>query len=110
MSLAGVSGRMLTRHGRAMTLRRIVGTGPTYTEATVLGHLTSYRPNEIVGLIKQGDARATIGPALGAIAAPPRTADSLVVDGRTWAVQGAVPRYVGTMLVGYELHVRGGGA
>ncbi len=108
MSLAGVTGRMLARHGRPMTLRRIAGTGPGYAEATVQGHLTSYRPNEIAGLVKQGDARVTIGPSIGPIAPPLRAADQLVVDGRTWAVQGATPRYSGGTLVGWELHVRGG--
>ncbi len=108
MSLAGVTGRMLARHGRPMVLRRLVGTGPGYHEVAVRGHLTSYRSNEIIGLVKQGDARVTIGPDLGPITPPLRAADQLVVDGRTWAVQGATPRYSGATLVGWELHVRGG--
>ena len=111
MPLATSTGRMLARYGRAMTLRRRVGTGSTFTEISVTATLRDFSPDRVVGGVMQGDAEAVIDAApvldksgFGA----PRKGDLLVADGRTWAVQGAKPRAVGSTVVAYDLWVRGG--
>ena len=99
---------LLVRHGRAMTLRRRVGMTTTFTEATALGVLRGFSPDELVGGVMQGDARVILDATPVAALAPPRKGDFLVADGRTWSVQGAHARMVGDDLAAYELWVRGG--
>lgn len=111
MTLAASTPRMLARNGRAMTLRRRVGTTAAFTDVTVVGRLRDFSPEQLVGGVMQGDAEAVIdaGPVLAAAGfAPPRKGDLLVVDGRTWAVQGCQPRAIGAQVVAYDLWVRGG--
>lgn len=109
MSLRGVTGRMLARNGRPMVLKRRIGTSYDFAEATVQGFMTAYSPEEITGLLMQGDARVVIAPVAGALATPAAN-DVLVVDGFDWTVMGATPRHVGSTLDGWTLWVRGGGA
>lgn len=108
MSLARAFRGVLARNGRTMTLRRRVGTSATFTEASVTGYATAYRPEQLAGLVKQGDQKIVIGPALGAIAAPLKAPDMIVLDGRSYAIQGATPRMVAGVVVGYEIWARGG--
>lgn len=109
MSLAGTVTRMLARNGRPMTLRRRVGTAlATFNSATVQGFLVSFAPQEVIGLVQQGDARVTISPDVGATLAAPRENDVLLVDGKAWRVMGAHALYAGTTLAGWRLWVRGG--
>lgn len=108
MTLPDATTRMLARTGRAMTLKRRIGTGATFTEATVQGFASAYRPEHLTGLVRQGDLKVVIGPDTGAVTAPIKAPDMLVVDGRSYAVQGATARMVGDAIAGYELWVRGG--
>lgn len=91
-----------------MVLKRQIGTTTTYTEATIRGFASAYRPQDLVGLVKQGDLKVVIGPSLGAIAPPLKKPDRIVIDGRAYVIEGATPRYVGTAIDGHELWVRGG--
>jgi hypothetical protein len=109
MSIARSVSRMLARNGRPMTLRRRVGTAlTTFNSATVTGFLVSFAPQEVVGLVQQGDARVTITPNVGTTLSAPRENDSLLVDGKAWRVMGAQPLYAGATLTGWRLWVRGG--
>ena len=108
MSLASAVSDMLARNGRAMTLKRRVGTSAAFTEASVTGYASAYRPEQITGLVRQGDLKVVIGPDTGAVAAPLKAPDMIVIDGRSYAVQGATARMVGDAIAGYELWVRGG--
>lgn len=108
MSVATSVGRMVARNGRPMTLRRRVGTGSTFTTADVTGFMVSFSPQEVAGLVQQGDARVTITPNVGTTLAAPRENDSLLVDGKAWRVMGAQALYAGTTLAGWRLWVRGG--
>lgn len=108
MSLVATTARHLAQRGRPMVLRRRVGATAAFVEATVQGFLRQFRPEEVAGLIKQGDATVVLAPDIAPIPAPPRPGDSLVVDGRTWTVQGASPRRVGAALAAWDLHVTGG--
>ena len=108
MSLANATARQLAAKGRPMTLRRRTGTTSAFTEATVQGYPSAYRPEQLTGLVKQGDLKVIIGPDLGAITAPIKAPDMIVIDGRSYAVQGATARMVGDAIAGYELWVRGG--
>lgn len=101
----------LALYGRPMTLRRRVGTTAAFTSVTVQGIDRSYRPGEIMGAIEQGDAQVTIsGNEIAAVAwpGPPRRLDTIVIDGQTWTVQGADSKTIGSALIAYVLHVRGG--
>ena len=90
-----------------MILRR---TGQT--DLDVRGTLNSYRPESVPvgGDVKQGDGQVNImNDEIAAAGWPtPRKTDQLSIDGRTWAVMGAVPVYDGPALIGWTLWVRGG--
>lgn len=101
----------LARLGRPMTLRRRIGTTASFTSVTVNGVDRSYQPGEVMGAIEQGDAQVTIGGSEIAAAAwpgPPRRLDTILIDGQAWTVQGADSKTIGSTLIAYVLHVRGG--
>jgi hypothetical protein len=111
VSLVSGTPRILARYGRAMTLRRRVGTGATFTDIAVTATLRDFSPEQLVGGVMQGDAEAVVGAThVLAVAgfAPPRKGDLLVADGRTWAVLGCKPRAVASTVVAYDLWIRGG--
>jgi hypothetical protein len=100
----------LKDNGRPMKLRRRVGTTSTFTDVDVYGADRGYKPDEIAGLLQQGDRRVTIGTAeilAASWPAPPRKGDFLVIDGVSTAVQGVEPRYLGTTPLAYVMWVRG---
>lgn len=97
---------MLAARGRAMTLRR---TGQA--DLTVVGFATAYRPEQVAGAVRQGDQRVAITAIEIAAASwpgPPRPGDFLVVDGKTWAIEGAEPKHEGLVCAGFDLWIRGG--
>jgi hypothetical protein len=109
MGLSSIPARLLTRHGRAMTLRRRTGTSESFTEVTIYGFAVSYSAQDIAGHIQQGDARVTLAPNAGALTAP-RDGDFLVIDGAHWAFVGPPEAvYVGSDLSAWRAHIRGGG-
>lgn len=110
MSAATATRNLLARFGRAMTVRRRVGTGATFTTATAHGALGAYRPDQLVGGVMQGDAQIILdaAPIIAAGLAPLVKGDQVVADGRTWAAQGVQARYDGPRLCAFELWVRGG--
>lgn len=100
----------LRKYGRTMRLRRRVGTTTAYTDVDVKGTDKGYQPDELAGLLQQGDRRITISNAEIAAAnwpGPPRKGDFLVIDGVSTAVQGAEPRYLRTEVLAHVLWVRG---
>lgn len=105
--LAGITARQLRAKGRPMVLHRRIGKTDAFTAATVQGFASAYKPQELVGLVQQGDLKVVIGPDLGEIAAPPKKPDQILIDGRAYTIQGAAARYVGAAIDGYELWVRG---
>jgi len=104
--------RFLAVKGRPMVLRRILTVNPqTFSDVTFQGFLHAYRPEEMAGDIRQGDANVwALNDEITAAAwpAPVRTRDVVVTDGRTWTVQGAQPLYEGPTLIGYAIWIRGG--
>jgi hypothetical protein len=98
---------MLARHGRAMTLRRRTGTTETFTDAAVRGYLTSFRPDQLTGGVRQGDAQVTLGSATAPLSGV-ATGDLLTIDGASWSVLRAQPLYAGATVAGWRLWVRGG--
>jgi hypothetical protein len=100
----------LSENGRFMKLRRRIGTTTSFTDVDVYGADRGYKPQEIAGLLQQGDRSVTIGTAEIVTAswpAPPKKGDFLVIDGVSTAVQGAEPRYLGNAVLAYILWVRG---
>ncbi|MCA3378419.1 MAG: hypothetical protein INF64_15005 [Roseomonas sp.] len=100
--------RMLARYGRAMTLRRRIGTGTTFNEATADGYIRAFSPEEITGGVMEGDARVILDAEPLTSLAPPRKGDFIVIDNKTWSVLGAHARMVTDNVAAYDLWVRGG--
>lgn len=96
----------IAKYGRAMVLKRRVGTTSAFTECTVNGAGQQYSPDQLVGGITQGDRRIRIAQSdidAASWPGPPRKGDFL--DGA--AVQGVEPLYWGDDLVGFQVWVRG---
>lgn len=92
---------MLRRRGRAMTLKRRVGTTSTFTEVALYGASRTYRPEELVGGLQQGDREIVIG-STGEFGAPKKND---VIDGGT--VQAVDTKYDAAVAVAYVMTVRG---
>jgi hypothetical protein len=96
----------LRRAGRPMLLCRRIGTTSTFTDASIYGRSHGYKPNELVGLVQQGDRRIRISQLEIAAAnwpGPPKKGD--ILDSGT--IQGAEALYDGEALVGFVCWVRG---
>ena len=110
-TLGNARQRLLAARGRPMTLHRISVDAPPVT-VTVVGTLRLFNPQDLTGAVKQGDARIEIGHDEIAAASwplPPSSPDQVLVDGQTYSVQGAMPVCDGPTIIGWSLHVRGGG-
>lgn len=97
--------RRLAVVGRPMSLRRQA------VAVTVQGSFRAYTPDQITGGIVQGDAQVSILDdeiAAAAWPGPPRRGDTMLIDGKTWALQGATPVHDGALLIGHDLWIRGG--
>lgn len=92
---------MLRRQGRAMTLKRRIGTTSTFTEVALYGVSRTYRPEELVGGLQQGDRELVIGKT-GEFGTPKKND---AIDGGT--VQAVDAKYVADTVVSYILTVRG---
>ncbi|WP_160119643.1 hypothetical protein [Rhodovarius lipocyclicus] len=106
--IADVTSRMLTRHGAPAELRRRIGTTEQFGTDPCRAFITSYSPEQLVGQIRQGDARAVVDgdfPLLGG----PEPGDVLEQDGKLWTLMGAKERRVRGVLGGYDLWLRGAG-
>ena len=101
----------LQRYGRPMRLRRRVGTTSSFQDVDVRGVSAGYKPDEVVGLVQQGDRRVTISnaeiAAQSSYIGPPRKGDFLTIDGVQTSVQGAEPKYLGSIILAHILWVRG---
>lgn len=100
--------------GEPIIIRRYSGSGTNrpFFDAEVIGRVTNYHADEIVGLIQQGD-RKVILIADDLIAKefqlPITPADKCIVRGKELAViapDDSTRRY-GGVLIAYELQVRG---
>ena len=111
--MAGEAAKIATalrKYGRTMKLRRRIGTTTSYNDVDVKGTDRGYKPDEIAGLLQQGDRRITISNAEIATTGwpgPPRKGDVLVVDGVSTAVQGSEAKYAATTVIAHVLWVRG---
>lgn len=104
--------RQIAAKGRAMVLQRQTGVSPVvWAQVQVRGVARGYRPEQLTGDIRQGDQNVSIlndEIAAAGWPGPPKARDSIIIDGRTWAVEGAYPVYEGDLLIGHDLWVRGG--
>lgn len=101
----------ITKRARPMTLRRMTSTPNVYISITVAGVKWSYRPDQLVGGVLQGDAQVEIlndEIFLKSWPGPPRRGDTMVIDGRTWTVQGNDALYEDVNPIGHSVWVRGG--
>lgn len=53
---------MLKKHGRAMILRRRIGTSNEWREQSVKGFSVAFGPEQLTGAVVQGDRRIRISP------------------------------------------------
>lgn len=111
MSAAAKIAKALAKNGRAMTLARLVGTGPSTISVTVYGVAQAFSPEQLQADLLQGDQRVTLSNAEIAAAAwpgPPARGDRIEIDGRSWNVRGCETKYLGAVPLAHVLHVRGG--
>lgn len=105
--------RMISLRGRTMRLTRLGGTPPgsTTTNVNLSGVMHHYAPSELVAGIVQGDVRVEIlndEIATNNWPGPPRKGDRLLIDGRTYVLQGSTPAHDGAQVIGHSLWARGG--
>lgn len=101
---------MLARRGRAVSLRRRVGTTNTFTDVAPLGYSRGFKAQELVGGIIQGDREVVVGNAEIAAASwpgPPRKGDLVIIDGITATIQGVLTMYDGADRAAHIMWVRG---
>jgi hypothetical protein len=104
--------RLIGRMGRPMTLRRPnPASGSPPADLRVQAYLYPFSPQLIAGPIKQGDAQVQMlndEIAAAGWPGPPGAGDWLVIDGKTWQIEGANAVYDGSTALGFNLWVRGG--
>jgi hypothetical protein len=99
----------IARVGKAATLRRVAGP-LTFVSVGVKAVVRAYQPNELQGAIIQGDRQARISNVeIGARQwpGPPRRGDQLILDGRTYNVQGVDSPNIGEDTAMHIIQVRG---
>lgn len=79
------------------------------TEKTVRASVRGYRPEELTGVIVQGDREVVISPTglVGTVFVDPETIEKVVIAGRRTNVEGMEPVYLAGVLVRVNLQVRG---
>lgn len=101
--------RTVGRHGQAVTLRRV--SGGVQVDLIVRAFVREYRPDEIVGVIAQGDSHIALSPTQVVGSAFETAAiarnDKVVIRGRVRNVQAVEPVLLGDRLVRINLQVRG---
>jgi hypothetical protein len=104
---AGMISRLdasLAKHGQDVTLRK---TNSTDGQVTVRARVRFYKPDEIAGIIQQGDSKVILSPTgLGEFGVPPQNG-FVVVNGSPRRIILPNPMYVDATLVRIELQVRG---
>lgn len=107
----------VNKYGSTIKLKRRIGTGFTFTEATIKATKKQYQPTESVRMsevpagMESGDELFTVSTLdLSAVSwpAPPEKGDFIEASGRNWAVLGAAPKEVGDVMCAWVIHARGG--
>lgn len=96
----------ITKRGRMMTLRR-----GQLSAIQVRAMKWNFKPEQLTGGVLQGDCQVEImndEMAIAGFPGPPRRGDSMIIDGRTWTVQGNEAQYEASTLFGHSIWVRGG--
>jgi hypothetical protein len=94
----------LARVGQDVILRKM---NSTTGQLTVRARVRFYKPDEIAGIIQQGDSKVVLSPTgLGDFGVPPQNG-YVVVNGTPRRIISPNPIYVGGTLVRIELQVRG---
>jgi hypothetical protein len=113
MSLIDSIALMIERHGQDVVVRRRTGTTSSFSPSvTVKGRVHSFRPEELIGGIQQGDRRVTIAPSVLVSAGwntgdAPRKGDQVLIDSQVFTVQACEPRYYAGSLARYDIWIRG---
>lgn len=102
--------RQINENGRAVSIRRYSGTGPsrTHVDTATRAYVRNYGSDELVGAIVQGDQVAiALVDDLAAIL-PVRITDKLVIAGEVEkAIRNVRKREVGGTLIALEIHAAG---
>lgn len=101
--------RQLERHGEPLTIRRLVPNGQPI-DATALGKVSGYQPDELTPGVNQGDQKVVAlveDLEAASFPLPVKSGDKVVWLGRVLNVQfQPVLRRVGTTTIAIELVVR----
>ena len=94
----------LSRRGTTIQLRK---TNTATGQISVLAKWRGYKPDELTGIIQQGDSKVIISPTgLDAFGIPPQNG-YVVIDNAPRRIIAPNPIYDGGVLVRIELQVRG---
>ena len=94
----------VARYGEAMVLKKRASTGAVLTSSPVMGFTRSYRPDELVGQLRQDDAEVT----LSTNGLFPQKGDLVVIRGRAWSILGIDSIGLGGVIVAHRCWIRGG--
>jgi hypothetical protein len=112
MSFLASRRRFVQKRGRPATLRRQTAVKPAaYTDVALLVVSTHYSPEAIHEAVKQGDVKlATTNDEIAAAGwpGPPASTDLVILDGKTWSVEGVEQVFEAAVCIGFVLQVRGG--
>ena len=102
--------RLLNQYGEPMTIRVFStgGASRTYTDnASCLGWVRRYQPEELAGTIMQGDVEVIV--LASDITTPPKNEDMVIVRSRNLTIRGVDDntRRIQGVLIAYSLHCRG---
>lgn len=113
--LRAMAERLIARHGKAVTLRRVERSfDPSTGEVTetVTDVAATASPPESFGLarldgtlVRAGDLALSLAAKGGAIEPAPET-DAVIFDGETWSIVQVARSYAGEQVALYTLHLR----
>ena len=101
----GMLDRQIAKHGQTVIVRRA---GNTPVEVTVKAFVRNFKPAELVGDIRQGDASVILSPTgMDSFPFPVQRGDKVVIVGATRNVEWAEHVMLADQLVRINLVVRG---
>lgn len=96
--------RAVASYGQTVILRKA---NTAIGQVSVNGHVRNYKPEELVGIIEQGDSKVILSPTgLETFGVPPQNG-FVVIDGKPRMIKAATPMKVANTLVRIELAVKG---
>lgn len=110
MSVADEIEAEVTTYGQQVVLRRLTGTGLTPTDVTLFAVVRGYQPQDLVGMIAEGDRRVIMGNKAIVAASwpgPPKRDDQIVIDGKSTNIIACASITLDGDIARHDIQVRG---